>query len=74
MFHLAASFHSLYSDYVRLITNKDQLKIIEDFVVDLEQTLGVTIRVVSCQSLWHRSPPSEVGGESLEEYMKDVSP
>lgn len=56
-----------------LITNRDQVDIIEKFVVDLESSLGVKHTKVSFESLWDNSPPPEAGGQALREYMKDVS-
>ena len=56
-----------------LITNRDQTKIIDSFVADLESSLGVKHRRVSFDSLWNESPPPEAGGQGLQEYMKDVS-
>ena len=56
-----------------LITNRDQLDIIDNFVADLELSFGVKQRSVSFESLWNASPPTEAGGQSLREYMKHVS-
>jgi len=56
-----------------LITNKDQLKIIDNFVADLEKSLGVKHKRVSFNEVWDSDPPEEAKGESLQEYMKDVS-
>lgn len=56
-----------------LITNRDQLEIIDKFVADLELSLGVKHRRISFESLWKDSPPVEAGGQDLEEYMRDVS-
>lgn len=56
-----------------LITNRDQLKIIDNFVADLESSLGVKHRRISFESLWKDSPPIEADGQNLGEYMKDVS-
>lgn len=60
------------SDYIALITNRDQLEIVNGFVADLESFLGVKQRKVSFESLWDDSPPTEAGGQSLREYMKDA--
>lgn len=56
-----------------LITNRDQLAIIDKFVADLESSLGVKHSKVSFENLWKTSPPIETGGQGLSEYMKDVS-
>lgn len=47
------------------ITNKDQLRIIEEFLADLGSSLGVKQKKVSFESLWDDSPPPEADGESL---------
>ena len=49
------------------------MEIIDSFVRDLESSLGVKHRKVSFKSLWNDSPPTEAGGQSLREYMEDVS-
>jgi hypothetical protein len=56
-----------------LITNKDQLKLIDQFSAGLESSLGVTLEKVSYNDLWDSDPPSEADGASLQHYMKDVS-
>ena len=56
-----------------LIVNNDQLETIDHFVADLEATLGVEQKRISFASLWDASPPSEAGGQGLEEYMETVS-
>ena len=56
-----------------LITNEDQLDIIDEFVIDLESSLGVKHKKVSFESLWDNSPPLEAGGQALREYMENVS-
>ena len=55
------------------ITNKDQVEIVDKFVADLESSLGVKHKKISFESLWSNSPPIEVCGQGLREYMKDVS-
>ncbi|KAL8833097.1 MAG: hypothetical protein Q9170_004506 [Blastenia crenularia] len=57
-------------DYMSLITNKDQLRIIDNFVVDLEAAMRIKHERVSLASLWDVLPPVEAGGQSLHEYMK----
>ena len=56
-----------------LITNKDELEIIDNFVADLESLLEVKHKRISFESLWRNSPPIEAGGQGLSGYMKDVS-
>jgi hypothetical protein len=55
------------------ITNMDQLKIIDNFVADLEKSMRVKHKRVSFNELWDSNPPEQAKGESLQEYMKDVS-
>ncbi|KAL8939594.1 MAG: hypothetical protein Q9216_003274 [Gyalolechia sp. 2 TL-2023] len=57
-------------EYMSLMTNTDQLAIIEHFLTDLEATLGIKHEKVSFTSSWAISPPAEAGGQSLDEYMK----
>ncbi|KAI4206151.1 MAG: hypothetical protein LQ348_001065 [Seirophora lacunosa] len=57
-------------DYMSLISNKDQLQLIDQFVVDLEVVMGIKQEKVTLTSLWDSSPPAEAGGQSLDEYMK----
>ncbi|KAK0512827.1 hypothetical protein JMJ35_004844 [Cladonia borealis] len=58
------------SDYTALVSNKDQLEIIDHFVTDLESSLGVRQTRISFASLWDASPPKEANGQSLQEYME----
>ncbi|KAG6366059.1 hypothetical protein INS49_000235 [Diaporthe citri] len=60
------------TDYMSTITNKAQLAIIDDFVHDLETSLGIKHETVSFNELWSNCPPKAAGGMSLEGYMKDV--
>jgi hypothetical protein len=58
---------------MKIIGNKEQVKIIDTFVTDLESSLGVTQNKVSFNQAWDADPPLEANGASLQEYMKDVS-
>lgn len=58
---------------MELISNQDQLDIIEGFVADLAKSLNVNEKRVSFNSLWDSHPPLEAEGRNLQEYMKDVS-
>lgn len=49
------------------------MEIIDRFVTDLESSLGVKQKKLSFESLWDNSPPTEANGQSLRDYMKDVS-
>lgn len=55
-----------------LISNADQLKLIDQFAADLESSLGVTLQKMSFNDLWDADPPREAGEASLQQYMKDV--
>jgi hypothetical protein len=55
-----------------LIGNQKQLGIIDDFVKDLEASLGVKHEKVSFEELWATTTPDEAEGASLQEFMKDV--
>ncbi len=55
-----------------LITNEDQLKIIDEFTRDLESSLGLRHAKISFNDLWDADPPKEAKGNSLQVYMKDV--
>lgn len=56
-----------------LISNDDQLGLIENFTSDLEASLGVARRTISFEALWDSAPPVEADGQSLQEYMRYVS-
>lgn len=59
---------------MELISNQDQLNIIESFVADLAKSLNVKEERVSFNTIWDSHPPLEAEGQTLQEYMKDVSP
>jgi hypothetical protein len=56
-----------------LITNKDQLGIIDKLVADLEESIGVRHTKISFSELWDADPPEEAQGENFEVWMRDVS-
>jgi len=58
---------------MNVIKNQAQIKIINAFVADLESSLGVTQEKISFDEAWDANPPKEANGQSLQEYMKDVS-
>ncbi|CAG8984269.1 hypothetical protein HYALB_00010694 [Hymenoscyphus albidus] len=60
------------TDYMSLITNQDQLRIINEFTTDLENSLGIKHQKLSFKDIWNADPPKEAHGESFEEYMKDA--
>ncbi len=49
------------------------MEIIDRFVTDLESSLGVKQKKFSFEALWDNSPRTEANGQSLRDYMKDVS-
>ena len=49
------------------------MEMIDNFVTDLEFSLGVKQRRVSFDFLWNESPPPEADDQGLQEYMRDVS-
>lgn len=55
-----------------LIANKHQKQLIDDFVIDLEKSLGVKHVKMSFDKVWDADPPKEAKGDTLLEYMKDV--
>jgi hypothetical protein len=55
------------------ITNMEQLKVIENFVADLEKSMRVNTTESPSTELWDSDPPEHAKGQSLQEYMKDVS-
>jgi Asp-tRNA(Asn)/Glu-tRNA(Gln) amidotransferase A subunit family amidase len=60
------------TDYLRLITNTDQVRIIDQFVADLGNALDTDPKTVSFEEVWQSSPPADSNGESLQEYMRDA--
>jgi hypothetical protein len=58
---------------MKSIGNEQQIQLIDSFVVDLEKTFGVEHKKLSFEQVWHDDPPSEAKGETLMEYMKEVS-
>lgn len=55
-----------------LVTNRDQLQLVDKFVSDLEASFGVKRRTISFNALGNASHPSQAGDQTLQEYMKDV--
>lgn len=52
----------------------EEIQILTDkFVATLEHFLGIQADKVSLSEIWDSKPPSEADGQSLEEYMKQVS-
>jgi hypothetical protein len=56
-----------------LISNPDQLKLIDQFAADLESSLEATLQKVSFNDRWDADPPREAEEAGLQQYMKDVS-
>jgi hypothetical protein len=59
-------------DYLPLISNDEQLKIINSFVTDMEESLHIKHERISFEQVWNSAPPADVDGETLQNYMKDV--
>ena len=57
-------------DYLPLISNGDQVKIINRFVSDMEKALHIKHERISFEQAWKTAPPSDADGNTL--YMKDV--
>ncbi len=53
--------------------NPSQTAIIEHFLGDMERVPGVTIEKISFARLWEEDPPIEAGGQSLKEWLIDVT-
>lgn len=45
----------------------------DKFVATLEEFLGIQADKISLSDIWDSKPPSEADGQSLEEYMRQVS-
>ncbi|EED16514.1 conserved hypothetical protein [Talaromyces stipitatus ATCC 10500] len=60
------------TNYISLITNEHQKQLIDDFVIDLEKSLGVKHVEMSFDEVWDANPPADAKGASLLEYMKDA--
>ncbi|PMD16757.1 amidase signature enzyme [Hyaloscypha hepaticicola] len=59
------------TEYMSFITNKDQLKIIDNFVADLEKSLGVKQKRVSFNEVWDSDRPEEAKGETRNSFFHD---
>jgi hypothetical protein len=59
-------------DYLPLISNDEQLKIINSFVSDMEESLHMEHERVSFEQVWESAPPADANGETLQNYMRDV--
>lgn len=55
------------------IANQAQQELVEEFVADLEKTLGVQKTEVSIKELWAKKTSEEANSSDIEEYLKDVS-
>lgn len=61
------------SDYMNMISNKQQIELLKAFVKDLESIFEVEHQAISFEEAWGKAPPEQANGESLSDYMKDVS-
>lgn len=55
------------------IIDPHQVDLAQEFAAKMESCLGITSRKVSFQETWARNPPQEAAGQSLPEYIDDVS-
>jgi hypothetical protein len=58
---------------MNMISNTEQMKIIDSFVTDLEKSLGVAQERMSFEGTRDLEPPPEAGNLSIQEYMKNAS-
>lgn len=61
------------SDYLPT-NNLAQQEIIDQFIQELEASLGLKHTKLSFQKLWDERPPEAARGQSLEQFMKNVRP
>lgn len=54
------------------VDNRVQMQLIDAFLADLAKTLNAVIRKVSIASLWDETRPSEVGQQSVQDYLRDT--
>lgn len=54
------------------IPNDDQMKLIDQFTKDLEQTFGTETKKVSIADAWKAKPATDAGGQSVQDYLADV--
>lgn len=59
------------SDFVSISDGNQALR--DKFVATLERFLGIQADKVSLSEIWDSRPPDEADGQSLEEYMRQVS-
>lgn len=59
------------SDFAPIFEGNQALT--DKFVATLESFLGIQADMVSLSEIWDSKPPSEADGQSLEEYMRQVS-
>lgn len=53
---------------------KEQLSLLDGFVKDLEDFLGVKAQRLSLGDIWDDKPPSNADGQALQSFMKEVMP
>ena len=54
------------------IKNECQMQLIDAFLADLSRSLSAEIHKVSIASIWEQNPPSNVGGQGIEQYLHDA--
>lgn len=45
----------------------------DHFVRDMAQALGAEVKNMSIAETWRANPPHDAGGQSVQEYLRDVS-
>lgn len=54
------------------VSTSEQMQLLDAFVAQMAEYTGVTPTRLSISDYWQQNPPREAGGESVEEYLKDV--
>lgn len=55
------------------VQNEDQMHLIESFIADLEEELGVAHEKLSIKQTWTESPSSGSRSATIDDFMEDVS-
>jgi hypothetical protein len=55
------------------VANTAQMRMLDAFAADLMRISKVQAKKISIADEWHHKPPREANGNSLHDYLKDVS-
>ena len=55
------------------VANEKQQEMLDEIVQDVERYCGVERKHISFKDLWLESPPKEAAGQSLHDFLQDVS-